>query len=114
MDEAVVTHISLRLVDQFEGNRNDLLNSPPELSWLPGIKRDNYRYSSFYTILKNGDLMPAVQDMEKYKSVIGLFAAVYDRGSKVVGTIEDRLGTVAFNEFMRRIYTKYYFRIITV
>jgi Peptidase family M1 domain len=114
MDEAIVTHISHRLLDQIEGKNNDLLHYPPELSFLPGIKRENYRFSSFYTILKNGDLMPAVQNMEKYQSVIGLFAAVYDRGSKIVGIIEDRLGTVAFNEFMRRIYTKYYFRIISV
>jgi len=114
MDEAIVTHLSHRLLDQIEGRNNDLLKYPFELSFLPGIKRENYRFASFYTILKNGDLMPAVQDMEKYKSVIGLFAAVYDRGSKIVQTIEDRLGPVAFLEFMRRIYSKYYFRIITV
>jgi Peptidase family M1 domain len=114
MDEAIVTYLSHRLLHQLNGKNNDLLHYPPELAFLPGIGEDNYRYSSFYTILKNGNLQPAVQDLEKYGSVIGMFAAVYDRGSKIVGIVEDRLGPTAFLEFMRRIYSKYYFRIITV
>ena len=58
--------------------------------------------------------MPAVQDLEKYKSPVGVFAAVYDRGSKVVGIIEDRLGPDGLREFLRRVYTKYYFRVLRV
>jgi hypothetical protein len=114
MDEAIVVHLTHRLLDQLEGKNNQLLNYPPGLAFLPGIKRENYRYATFYQILKNEQVLPALLPMEKYQSPIGLFAAVYDRGSKVVGMIEDRLGPVAFLEFMRRIYTKYYFRIITV
>jgi Peptidase family M1 domain len=114
MDEAIVVHLSHRLLDLLEGRNNELLNFPPWLSFLPGIQRENYRYSQFFVFQRNRELMPAVQDMEKYGNVIALFAAVYDRGSKIVGTIEDRLGPAGFLEFMRRIYTKYYFRIITV
>ncbi|HEX3152856.1 MAG TPA: M1 family aminopeptidase [Gemmataceae bacterium] len=114
MDEAIVTHLSHRLLNGIEGRNNDLLNYPPELSFLPGIKRENYKFSTFFAVLKNGQLAPAVLDLEKYGSVIGMFAAVYDRGSKIVGMIEERLGPTAFLEFMRRVYSKYYFRIIRV
>lgn len=114
MDESIVTYLTHRLLNQLEGKNNDLLNFPPELSFLPGIKRENYRYSQFYSFLKNNALQPAVQDMQKYGNVISLFAAVYDRGSKIVGIIEDRLGPVAFDDFMRRLYTKYHFRTLRV
>jgi hypothetical protein len=114
MDEAIVTHLSHRLLDELAGKNNELFNFPPLLGWLPNIKRENYRFSQLYFTMKNGDLKPAVQELQKYEQVINLFAAVYDRGSKIVGMIQDRLGPVAFLEFMRRIYTKYYFRIITV
>ena len=38
----------------------------------------------------------------------------YDKGSKIVGMIEDRLGEAGFIDFMHHIYSKYYFRIIRV
>ena len=37
-----------------------------------------------------------------------------DRGSKVVGMLEERLGEAAFIDFMRRIHAKYYFKVILV
>lgn len=114
MDEAIVTYLSHRLLDQLEGKNNNLMTYPPELSWLPNIKRENYRYSQLYSTLKNDDLHPASQPLQDYGQVINLFAAVYDRGSKIIGMIEERLGPVAFTEFLRRIYSKYYFRVIKI
>src|SRR6516165_12764967 len=52
--------------------------------------------------------------MEKFGHVVTLFSMCYDRGSKIVGIIEDRLGEAAFLDFMRRIYCRYYFRILRV
>src|SRR5262249_32152893 len=46
--------------------------------------------------------------------VINLFSMCYDRGSKIVRMIEDRLGEAAFFDFMRHIYCKYYFRMLRV
>lgn len=114
MDEAFATHFAHRLLDRQEGKNNTLVTYPPALGFLPEIKRENYRNSQFYNVLRNGDLNPAVLDLEKYGNPINLFASVYDRGSKVVGTIEDRLGEAAFLDFMRGIYAKYYFRVIRV
>lgn len=114
MDEAIVVHLTHRLVDQIEGKNNELLNLPPWLALLPNIKRENYRFAQFYGTLKNGDLKPAVGELQTYGDPITLFSSVYDRGSKIVGMIEERLGPTGFIEFLRRIYSKYYFRIIRV
>ena len=47
-------------LDGVEGRNNDLLNPAPPLNLVvPPIKRENYRFSSFYTVLRNGQLMPA-------------------------------------------------------
>src|SRR6516165_2589874 len=52
--------------------------------------------------------------MEKFGHVVTLFSMCYDRGSKIVGMIEYRLGEAAFFDFMRIIYNRYQFRIIRV
>ncbi|MEZ6139987.1 MAG: M1 family aminopeptidase [Zavarzinella sp.] len=114
MDEAMVTFLAHRFLDELEGKNNELLNYPQEIFFLPGIKRENYRYTQFYNVHRNGGLQPAVQQMEKYGNVVGLFASVYDRGSKIMMMIEERIGKMAFNELLRRIYKKYYFQTITV
>lgn len=114
MDEALATYFAHRLLNQEEGKNNQLLKFPKGLSWLPGINREDYRYSQFYATLRNGELGPAVQEMTKYRHVGNLFSAAYDRGGKIVGMLEERLGEAAFMDFMRRIYTKYYFRVLRV
>ena len=52
--------------------------------------------------------------MEEFGHVVNLFSRAYDRGSKVVGMIEDRLGETATFDFIRLVYRKYYFRILRV
>ncbi len=114
MDEAFATYFAHRLMNQEEGKNNALITYPKGLGWLPGIKREDYRYSQFYATLRNGDLGPAVQEMTKYKHIGNLFSAAYDRGGKIVGMLEGRLGEAAFMDFMRRLHQKYYFKIILV
>lgn len=112
MDEAFATYFSHRLLNQEDGKNNSLLKFPSGLSWLPGIKREDYRFGGFYSTLRKGDLGPAVQEMTKYRHVGNLFSAAYDRGGKIVGMLEERLGEAAFMDFMRRIHQKYYFKVI--
>jgi hypothetical protein len=114
MDEAFATYFAHRMLNQAEGKNNSLLKFPKGLGWLPGINREDYRYSQFYSTLRNNELGPAVQEMTKYRHIGNLFSAAYDRGGKIVGMVEDRLGEAAFLELMRKIYRKYYFRVIRV
>lgn len=114
MDEAMATHFAHRLMNQEKGKNNSLLKLPEGLGWLPNIKRDDYRFSSFYTTLHRGELKPPVTDMPKFGNVANLFSSAYDRGSLVVAMIEERLGEVEFLRFTQRIYQKYCYRILKV
>jgi hypothetical protein len=52
--------------------------------------------------------------MPKFGHIANLFGMCYDKGGKVVGMIEDRLGEAAFIDFLHRIYDRYQYRILRV
>jgi hypothetical protein len=52
--------------------------------------------------------------MEKFGHLANLSAMTYDRGSKIVGMIEERMGETAFLDFLHLVYTKYQFQIMLV
>ena len=114
MDEGMATYFSHRLADQTTGRNNALLDYPQGLRWLPNIHRDDLRNFGMVGAWARGDAHPVVQDMPKYGHLSNLTAATYDRGGKIVGLIEQRLGEPAFLDFMRGIYRKYQFRILLV
>lgn len=114
MDEALATHFTHKLLDERRGKDNTIVGYSGSLGWLPDIRRENYRNGSVYGAIRRGDAGPAVQEIPKYGHVIGLFNGAYDRGSKVVDLIEDRLGNAAFLDFMRGIQKKYAWQILRV
>jgi hypothetical protein len=115
MDEGLATYFAHRLTTAKKGKKNSqLLTFPKGLEWLPNIDRQTYRHYGMYGTLGRGEAGPTVQEMEKYGHVVNLFSMCYDRGNKIVGMIEERLGEQAFLDFMRLIYHKYYFRILRV
>jgi hypothetical protein len=114
MDEALATYFSHRLLDIKHGKNNHMLTFPKGLEWLPNIDRETYRLYGLYGTLGRNEQCPTIQDMPNFKHVVSLFSMCYDRGSKVVGMIENRLGETAFLDFMRGIYHRYYFRILRV
>ncbi len=114
MDEAFATYFAHRHLNRTKGKNNELLHFPKLVKWLPNINRENYRMSQFYSTLNRGELQPPLQEMEKYEHVGNLFSSVYDRGSMILGMIEERLGETAFLDFMRYLFRKYYFRVIHI
>jgi hypothetical protein len=114
MDEGLAVYFSHRLMDQKHGKNNLLLEWPAGLEWLPQIHRDDYRYYSLLGVVGRGEQTPTVQDMPAFTHLVNLSAMTYDRGGKIVGMIADRLGDAAFFDFMRRLYSKYAFRILRV
>jgi hypothetical protein len=113
MDEAPATFFSHRVADRCSGANNQLLKYPSGLGWLPNIHRDDLRNYGYVGARARGDIFPTVQPMEKYDHLVNLMSAAYDRGSKVIGLIEERLGP-DFYPFMRHLYQKYQFRILLV
>jgi hypothetical protein len=114
MDEGLATYFSHRLADRTMGKNNELLDYPKGLRWLPNIRRDDFRNYAMIGAWARGDAHPPVQEMPKYEHLVNLTSAAYDRGGKVVGLIEQRLGEPAFLDFTRHIYRKYRFRILRV
>jgi hypothetical protein len=114
MDEGLATYFTHRLADQTMGRNNNLIDYPKGLRWAPNIRREDMRNFGMVGAWARGEAHPCVQDLPKYKHLANLTAATYDRGSKVVGLIEQRLGEPAFLRFMAGIYRKYHFRILRV
>ncbi|MFL5244865.1 MAG: M1 family aminopeptidase [Gemmataceae bacterium] len=114
MDEAMATYFSHRLLNQKFGINNNLMSYPSGLEWLPNIGRENYRLYSMYGAMRRGDASPILQPISDFHHVINLFSMVYDRGSKVVGMIENRMGEDAFFDFLHVVYRKYSFGMLRV
>jgi hypothetical protein len=114
MDEGMATYFSHRFADQMLGKNNTLLEYPQGLRWLPNIHRDDLRNGGMIGARARGENLTTVQDLPKYGHLVNLSAATYDRGSKVVGMIEERMGEAAFLDFTRHIYRKYQFQILRV
>ncbi|HEX4611760.1 MAG TPA: M1 family aminopeptidase, partial [Urbifossiella sp.] len=111
MDEGAATYFTHRLLDKTRGRNNDFLAWPDGLEWLPNIRRENYRFGSMYSAVRNGRMQPAAQPLTEYGHLANLFTGAYDRGSKVFGMIEDRLGEAAFFDFIRGLVAKYGWRV---
>ena len=115
MDEGVATYFSHRFLNLKYGKNNTLLEYPTGFGWMPNIHRENYRWYARAGSIRRGDQVPAVAPtMEDFGSVIGLFSGAYDRGSRLIGMIEERLGEAGTFDFFQLIFKKYYFRILRV
>jgi hypothetical protein len=114
LDEGLATYFAHRLLNCKHGRNNPLLRFPSGLEWLPNIHRENYRNYGFYGVLGRGEAGPTVREMPAFKHLVNLLSLTYDKGSKVVGMIEERLGEAAFFDFMRLLYTRYYFGVLRV
>jgi hypothetical protein len=112
MDEGAATYFTHRYVDARRGKNNAFAEWPAGLGWMPNIRRDDYRFGSMYAAIRNGKMQPAAQPLSDYGHLGNLFTGAYDRGSKVFGMIEDRLGEAAFLDFTRGLVAKYSWRVL--
>jgi hypothetical protein len=114
MDEALATHFAHRLMTQKHGKNNELLHYPRGLEWLPNIRREDYRSYSLLGTIGRGENSPCVQPIKGFGHLANLFSMCYDKGSRIVGMIEDRIGEDAFLDFIRIVQSKYRYRILHV
>jgi hypothetical protein len=114
MDEAMATYFSNRLMDRKHGHDNNLIAYPTGFGWAPNIRRQDYRSYGLYGTLGRGENCPTVQEMPKFEHLVTLFSMCYDKGSRIVGMFEDRLGEENFLDFVRILYKRYQYRILRV
>jgi hypothetical protein len=113
IDEGAATYFTHRLMDRKHGKNNRFLEWPDGATWLPNIERPNYRYASMYGAIGRGEMPAAAGDLPGFNHLVGLFTGAYDRGSKIFGMIEDRLGEEAFLDFFRGLVTKYSWKVLS-
>lgn len=114
MDEALATYFSHRVLDEKLGKDITIIKYPAGLEWMPNIRRDDYRSYGMYGTFGRGDNSPPMQDMRAHGNLVTLFSNCYDKGSRILGMIQERMGDRAFMEFFRGIFVKYQYRILRV
>src|SRR5262249_21290102 len=87
------------------------LHWPKGWEWLPEIHRETYRHWNLYGTLGRGEAGPTVQEIPRFGHSINLASMACDRGGKIVGMLEDRLGSRAVLEFMKWVYARHFFHI---
>ncbi len=112
MDEGPATYFSHRLIDRKRGRNNKMLSYPNGFGWLPNINRESYRNAGWYGAVLRNESSPAVQPIDQYRHIFDLFSGAYDRGSRLWGMLEDRLGEAVFLDFTRLLVRKYSFGIL--
>ncbi len=114
MDEGVVSFFTARRLQQKYGHNACLIRYPRGLQWLPNIHHEDYRFYGMYGTLGRKEETLTIQPLPEFGHLITLFSMTYDRGAKILGMIEERIGTDAFIDFMRLVYAKYQFHILRV
>jgi Peptidase family M1 domain len=114
MDEGLATYFSKRMINQTVGRDSYMMNYPQGLEWLPNVRRQDYHAYGMYGTIARGDNGPIVQDMDKFGHIVNLFSMAYDKGARVMGMIEERMGEAAFLDCMRGIYGRYQYRVLRV
>jgi hypothetical protein len=114
MDEGLATYFCDRLLDQKVGKNNKLLTYPRGLGWLPNIERATYRCYTLYGTVGRGENGPAVRPFSEFGHIANLFSMTYDKGMRIVGLIENRLGSTAFLDFINCVCHRYRYRILRV
>lgn len=114
MDEGVVCFYTARRLQKKYGHNFKLIDLPVGQDVLPNVYHEGYRFYGLYGTLARGEETKTVQPLPEFGHLVTLFSMCYDRGAKVLGMIEDRIGEAAFFDFMKRVYTKYQFRILRV
>src|SRR5260370_23889278 len=94
------------------GKNNERLTFAAGLEWLPNIRRQDYRNYGLLGTIGRGENGPVVQEIPKYQHIVNLFSLCYDKGSRIVGMIEERLGDAAFFDFIRVVPARYPYRIL--
>jgi len=114
MDEAHATYFGVKFMEQKYGKNADLLEYPRSLGWMPNISSDTYHNYGLFGSIGRGEVFPPCQEMPKYRHLVNLFNMCYDKGHRIVGMVEDRLGPAAYLEFTHHLYRRYRYRILRV
>lgn len=114
MDEGLVSFLTQERIKEKYGADVQLIDWPTCMRWLPNIGYNDFIHNGYYLFLGRAGQGRTLANLQEMGHVHNLFFLAYDRGSKIFGMLSRRMGEEAFLEFLRTIYAKYQFRILTV
>lgn len=115
MDEGLVTWFTrVRMEDKYGANAN-LLDLPGYGALqFPNVDYRSLVHSGFLMYQGRGGEGAALGTLDEIGHLHNLFFLVYDRGARITGMIQKRMGRDSFFAFLRQLYADYRYRILTV
>lgn len=114
MDEGLVTWFTqVRFEDKY-GKDSELLDLPGYGPFqFPNVQYRSFVHSGYQAYRGRGGHAAPLNSLDELGHLHNLMSVVYDRGSRVTGMIQHRLGREQFFRFMRQLYADYRFRTLT-
>lgn len=114
MDEGLVTYLTEWRMEKKYGHDFRITHWPRGLRWLPEFRYQTMIHSGHYLYRVRGGKGVVLTPLPELEHLHNVFFLTYDRGSKVISMIYQRLGEEQFFEFLRTLYRRYQYRILRV
>jgi hypothetical protein len=112
MDEGAATFFTHKMLNAARGKNNTII-AWDDIPFTPSVRRENYRFSSMMGAIGRDEMKPAIGSLPEFGHLFNLFTGAYDRGSKVFGLMEARMGEANFHDFIRDLVGKYSWKVLS-
>ena len=113
MDEGLAQWLTRFRMEEKYGQNAEILDLPGGSRWgLPNIHYRSFVHSGYALYTSRGGDGKSLASLDDLGHIHNLFFLVYDKGARVVGMIQHRLGRERFFGFLRLLYAEYKFRIL--
>ena len=115
MDEGLVTWFTRVKMEDKYGADAELLSIPGYGPFqMPNIQYRSLVHTGYEGYHGRGGNGAALGSLDDIGHLHNLLSRVYDRGARIVGMIQQKMGRDRFFAFMKHLYTEYRFRILLV
>jgi hypothetical protein len=113
MDEGIAAWVTRMSIEEKYGPDPSVIDLPGMgLCRLPNIPYRTLVHSGYDLYRDRGGDGKTLSSLDELGHVHNLFFLIYDRGARVHGMIQQRLGRDAYLIFLRELYKKYRFKIL--
>ena len=115
MDEGLVTWFTRVKMEDKYGQNAELLGVPGYGPFqFPNVQYRSLVHGGYDVYHRRGGNGAALGSLDEMGHLHNLFSLVYDRGARITGMIQHRMGRDRFFVFMNQLFHEYRFRILTV
>ena len=113
MDEGIATWVTRMSIEEKYGPDPSVIDLPGMgLGRLPNIPYRTLVHSGYDLYRDRGGDGKTLSTLDELGHVHNLFFLIYDRGARVHGMIQQRLGRENYLRFLQGVYSKYRFKIL--